>query len=638
MRKSTATTVLFLVLSCIFPPTLSAQSILQKILDETNDGDTLYIEKNDYISDNSVTLTGRKYLTLIFEEGTTVTCSSQFQDIFVIQNCTGIHLYNGTFKHQISEETKSFGSGFYLFQSQNIKIYNADLENNGVTGLFVQSVSNLELSKCLIHNNSASAFLFQEQNRNIVLKGNKYENNGTDGDEIYTFKKNETETDPFESIEERALSEWESVRMDSLFNVQKSMFPQIRKAFQNPEIFKAEYDSLNKQSLDASTIETHVFPAWLEKSEQSGNVVVWLNLPDIVCRYLCNASGLAKFDTRDANAFFKYDEPDFTNMTPKAFLKGIQNSVVYVNENLPSGIHWNCDPVLDQMVQELKTKSIQQIADAQETVVYKLLQVWEKYQSAGLLFEKFRFVLTGNCHFLRSDYKAETEIMDAAFSLDNYYLATMRLPLSTSEFKQLFFYRDNFTVYFTMQVHPGFKQQLFNSGIKNQLTWTLPNLEPIENPTIHCMNQKGIAFKFNVYGMLSQIWPDGFASMNRNNSYPLLGGMWPLNSTKPANIKISQAKNTPLLKSGEVVNRILKSMEYYSQSMGDCYFGFSNNGQKIMDCLFPIEQKEKQYLVYNLESQSEAEVVIKALTTKGMHFAETYSQGQVIFCYTRHLK
>jgi len=638
MINYSASPVLILVLSCIIPPTLSAQSILQKMLDETNDGDTLYIEKNDYISENSVTLSGRKSLTLIFEEVATVTCSSQFQDIFVIQNCTGIHLYNGTFKHLISEETKSFGFGFYLFQSQNIKIYNADLENNGVTGLFVQSVSDLELCKCLIHNNSATAFLFQEQNRNIVLKGNQWENNGTDGDEIYTFKKNAPETDPFESIDERALSELESLWMDSIFNVQKRMFSQIRKAFQNPEVLKAEYDSLNKQSLDVQDIETLVFPAWLEKSEQSGNVVVWLNVPEIVSRYLCNASGLAKFDTRDANEFFKYDEPNFTNMTPNAFLKGIQNGVVYINENLPTGIHWNCDPELEQMVLELKDKSIQQIAEAQETLVYKLLQVWEKYQSAGLLFEKFRFELTGNCRFLRSDYKAETEILDAALSLDNYYLATMRLPLSASVAKQLFFNRENFTVYFTMQVHPGFKQQSFNTGIKNQTTWTLPNLEPIENPSIQCMNQKGIEFKFNVYGMQSQIWPDGFTSTNRSNLYPLLGGLWPLNSIKPVNIKISQAKNTPLIKSGDVVNRIQKSMEYYSRSMGDCYFGLSNNGQKLMESLFPAEPKEKQYLVYNLENQTEAEVFKKALTAKGMHFAETYSQGQVIFCYTRQLK
>ena len=56
-----------------------------------------------------------------------------------------------------------------------------------------------------------------------------------------------------------------------------------------------------------------------------------------------------------------------------------------------------------------------------------------------------------------------------------------------------------------------------------------------------------------------------------------------------------------------------------------------------MESLFPAEQKEKQYLVYNLENQAEAEVVKKALIAKGMHFVETYSQGQVIFCYTRQL-
>jgi len=64
---------------------------------------------------------------------------------------TGIQIFNGTFKHLISEEASSFGSGFYLFQSQNIRIFNADIENNGIRGVFAQSVAGLELTKSNIH-------------------------------------------------------------------------------------------------------------------------------------------------------------------------------------------------------------------------------------------------------------------------------------------------------------------------------------------------------------------------------------------------------------------------------------------------------------------------------------------------------
>jgi len=82
-----------------------------------------------------------------------------------------------------------------------------------------------------------------------------------------------------------------------------------------------------------------------------------LNFPENVRRYLCDVSGLARFDTRDANEFFKYDEPDFTNISPKVFLKGIQSDAVYFNKILPSNIHWNCNPELELMVLELKNVS-----------------------------------------------------------------------------------------------------------------------------------------------------------------------------------------------------------------------------------------------------------------------------------------
>ncbi|MCX6307505.1 MAG: right-handed parallel beta-helix repeat-containing protein, partial [Bacteroidia bacterium] len=308
-----------LVVCCFLPLASFAQTNLQELLDQTNDGDTLYIEKNDYISDNSITLTGRKQLTLIFEKGATVTCSSHFQDIIVIQNCIDIHLYNGTFQHLLSEETNNFGSGFYLSQSKNIRIHNSDIENNGIRGVIAQSVNGLEMVHCQIRNNAASAFLFQEGNTNIVLKSNEYENNGKEGDEIYDFKKNEVVTDSFESIDERTLTSEETVRMDSLFNHQMQVFPRIRKAINYPTILFSQYDSLEKPLLNPQYIESLLFPIRLDHSQEDGKNVIWLSVPENVNRYLCASSGLARFDTRDANAFFKYDEPDFTNISPKAF-------------------------------------------------------------------------------------------------------------------------------------------------------------------------------------------------------------------------------------------------------------------------------------------------------------------------------
>jgi len=266
---------------------------------------------------------------------------------------------------------------------------------------------------------------------------------------------------------------------------------------------------------------------------------------------LCDVSGLARFDTRDANEFFKYDEPDFTNISPKAFLKGIQSDAVYLNEILPSNIHWNCDPELEQMVLELKNKSIQQIAEAQETVIYRLLQVLEKYQSASLLYEKLHFQLVGK-------------------------------------------------------------------------------------------------YRFKVYGLLGQLWSDGFSRKNwenacptpanRNYQYLLLGGLNSLQTNGSANGKILPGKNSPLYKSGEVINRIVHSMEYYSRSMGDCYFGLTNNAKRLMESIFPAELKDRQFLVFTLETEAEAEIVKKALLAKGMHFTDSYSKGQLIFCYTRQLR
>ncbi len=644
MSKKLASLNFILVFCSLFPPITFSQTLLQKMLDETNNGDTLYIEKGNYQSDNSITLTGKKNLTLIFEEGATVTCSSQFQDIFLIQNCMDIQIYNGVFKHLLTEEASSFGTGFYLLQSQNIRITNAVIENNGITGVFAQSLTSLELTKCSIRNNSASAFLFQEPNKNIVLKGNQYEYNGADSIKIYEFKNNSPETDPFESIDERVLNERESNHLDSILRQQKLRFFQIKNALEDPTVPRTYYNSQNKQSLDPHTIETFAFPAWLEYSEKSGNQIVWLSLPDNVYRYLCDASGLARFDTRDANEFFKYDEPAFTNISPKTFLKSVRSDVIHLNEALPTNIHWNCDPELEQMVLELKNKSLQQIADAQETVIYRLLQVWEKYQTANLLYEKFHFELVGNCRFQQTEYNAETELLDVHLSLNDCYLATMRVPMKASVAKQLFFNRTNFTVYFTMQVHPGFKQISFQSDIKNTVSWTLPNLEPISDPSIECMNQLGLTFRFKAHGLLGKLWPDGYSKRNwdkacptpANRSYQnlLLGGL----VAPQSNETISVAKNNLINKPSDVINRIVLTMEFYSKSMGDCYFGLSNNAKKLMEGLFPAELKDKQYLIFTLVTQADIELVKKALIAKGMHFADSYDKGQIFFCYTRQLK
>jgi len=539
MYKYSAIRLLLLVSTCLYPPVISAQSILQKMLNEAQDGDTLYFGKKDYVSDNSVTLSGRKNLTLIFEEGSTITCSSQIQDIMVIQNCSDIQIYNGTYKHQVSDDTKCFGSGFYLYQSQNIRIMNIDLDNKGVNGIFAQAINKLELIHCLIQNNSATAYLFQGQNRNITLQSNRYENNGIDGDEIYSFKNNTLGTDPFESIDEKAMSTSESIMMDSLFQLHQHLFLKIKEAQINPSISKIEYDSLNRAPLDEEQVEKRVYPAWLEHSVNSSNVVVWMNIPDNVRQYLVKTTGLSKFDTRNFLEFSKYDEPDFTNMSPKAFLMGIQSDVVYMNGIIPSGIHWDCDPELEQMVLELKNKTIQQIAKAQETVVYRLLQLWENYQSAGLLFEKLRFDILGTCRFNLSEYHPELEMLDATLTLNDLFLATLRIPISPMVLKQLFFNRDDFTVYFKMQVHPGYKQTTFQTDSKSLSTLTLPNLEPIENPTIKCMNEKGVEFKFNVYGLIGQIWGKSSTTLtNRNYQTMLQGGLVATTAIRSTNVKL----------------------------------------------------------------------------------------------------
>jgi hypothetical protein len=648
MSKSTATLLLLLVLSSIFPTASNAQSVLQKMVDATIDGDTLYIEKNDYVSDNSITLTGRKNLTLIFEDGACITCTSQFQDIFVIQNCSDIQLYNGTFKHTITDDSNNFGSGIYLFQSQNIRIFNANLENNGARGVFALSVNNLEVSKCLISNNSASAFLFQEHHTNIILKGNQYEKNGATGDVIFDFKKSNTDTDPFESIEERALSERETARLDSLYQLQREVFIQLRKPLLDPTLSKSLFDSLNTLPIQPQSLETFITPVWLESMDNSNHSTVWIGLPEIVNRYLCEASGLSRYDTRDADEFFKFDEPNFTNISPKAFLKGIQSDVVYITENMPSNIPWSCDPELEQMVQELRSKGIQQIAEAQETVIYRLLQIWEKYQSANLLLEKMRFQLVGKCRFIRSEYHPETEMLDASIYMGDYYLATMRIPMNAGQVRQLFFNRDDFSVYFNMLVHTGFKQINFHTDVRNGRSWTLPNPVLLAEPIIECRNQLGNTFRFTPYGLLGQLWPDGFTRMNwdkagptpsnTSNQYLVLGGMNPLNSSGGANEKIIPTKNSTLYKSVDAVNRIIRAMEFYSKSMNDCYFGLSNQANKWMESIFPLEQKDKQYLVFLMESDSEAALVKKSLLAKGMHLTGNFVKGQRVFCFTKQLK
>lgn len=511
----------FLFILAVCTPTVTfSQSVLQRLINETKDGDTLYIEKNDYVSDNSITLTGRKQLTLFFEEGSTVTCTSKFQDIFVLQKCSDIQFYNGTYRHIVPVDADCYGSAFYVFESDNIHITNVDIVNNGVQGIFTQNVFELELTNCLIRNNTASAYLFQGSYKNFRIKGMKYEKNGPMGDNVFAYSNSKTPIDPTESIEIKDFGERDSLRLDSIKNQVKTLFESLRKPMINPEQSSMEYDSIHSKPLDKVLAESTLFPIWLESSTESNQTTVGFKLPANVGQYLCEASGLARFDTKDAVEFFKYDEPYFTNISPKAFLMSVKKEVVYLNESTPTNIHWSCDPTLESMVNELRNKGDLQIAKAQETLIYRLLQVWESYQTAGLEYDKLHFSLVGKGRFIRSEYDASNQCLDVHLLLDDFYVATLRVPMKTTQVQQLFFNRDDFTVYFSLKVQPGYKQVQFNKGNKNETCCTFPNPILLEKPVFECYNQLGNRFRFTSNSMPSQLWPEGLIRLNWKQTYP----------------------------------------------------------------------------------------------------------------------
>jgi hypothetical protein len=547
MKKSFAYVLLILSLHGLFPGFSSAQSNLQQLLDATKDGETLYIPKNTYVSDNSITLNGRRNLTLLFEEGTQILCSSQFQDVFVIQNCSNIHLFNGTFKHDFSEEDMTcYGSVFYINQSVDIRIHNADISGCGVQGVYADRVKKIELCHCLLHDLSKSAFLFQDSIQQIVLKGNQYDNNGLEGDEIYAFKGYETDLIPYDSIQESEMTQQERTYLDSLARTHQRLFESIRKPLQNPSVSRRDYDAADTTNIDPNTLNSSVFPAWLEVSEE-GSKEIWLYPPKSVCRFLCKISGLASFIPSDAWRFSKLDESDFTNITPEVFVKSIQKEEIFLSEFVASGIGWKCDPKLKQLVDSLKKLNPTQITTAQDVVVGELLQVWEKYQVAGLMFQRFQFELVGKCRFSRGNYTNSTESLEAPLFLQfsdieapfrDFQVARMSVKIPKRRMENLFFQKEDFSCYFKILVHLGTNRMNLEASDGFVSDWKGPNLYVISDPKMVYLNEKGNDFLFNVYGFIGSMDSDKMESSTLNNKRAcrLLGSLADSEMVKEASI------------------------------------------------------------------------------------------------------
>ncbi|HET9571216.1 MAG TPA: right-handed parallel beta-helix repeat-containing protein [Bacteroidales bacterium] len=156
---------------------VKAQTNLQQILDNSENGDILFIENQVYESESTLILRDKQNVTLIFDQDAKIFCTSQYENVFNIYNCVDIKIINGTFKHKLLSEDKCTGYVFEINGSNDVSIINCDINGCGSWGVASRNSNTIKIINCYLHHNSNAAFYFTPDCKNVFLLGDSISDN-----------------------------------------------------------------------------------------------------------------------------------------------------------------------------------------------------------------------------------------------------------------------------------------------------------------------------------------------------------------------------------------------------------------------------------------------------------------------------
>lgn len=218
---------------------VSANDNFQTVLDTIKSGSTVYIRSGVFTTNVSYKISNKKNITIVFNKGCEIYCTAKNDNVFEINSCNNIHIYNGKFKHQVFEDDICLGVVFMIGNSNNIYLSNCDINGSGSRGIRTNLVENLVVENCNIHGNSTAAYLFYNDCKNFKLYQNILSNNGASGDVKFDFKKADYEADRIadSEIEERQFTSNEQLIFDSIQIKHNGVFQKMEN-----NIVLVEYD------------------------------------------------------------------------------------------------------------------------------------------------------------------------------------------------------------------------------------------------------------------------------------------------------------------------------------------------------------------------------------------------------------
>lgn len=141
----------------------------QQAIDAVADGDTILIRAGTYEFNDSIELWGHNDIWILGEEGTTLICDSQIENVMWIVNCDRITVSGFTATHtEPSEDERCSGNVFGIDGCDDITIENCEINGCGAIGVYTFLVDGIVLRNNFIHDNTLWAV--QHEGNDLLLE------------------------------------------------------------------------------------------------------------------------------------------------------------------------------------------------------------------------------------------------------------------------------------------------------------------------------------------------------------------------------------------------------------------------------------------------------------------------------------
>jgi len=141
----------------------------QQAMDEVSDGDTILIRAGTYEFNDSIELWGHSDIWILGEEGTTLICDSEIDNVMWIINCDRITVSGLTATHtEPTEDERCYGNVFGIDGCDDITIENCEINGCGAIGVYTNLVDGIVLRNNFIHDNTLWAV--QHEGNDLLLE------------------------------------------------------------------------------------------------------------------------------------------------------------------------------------------------------------------------------------------------------------------------------------------------------------------------------------------------------------------------------------------------------------------------------------------------------------------------------------